>query len=298
MLTKTLKTVLQEDLPVLFLLIGWTREYSGSELVIGAHEWLQANPSDNWEAKAFLADTRTNKVACGIGHGAVECERLHVVFVSRDPADKQRKIVGVYGAADVDMSLGYPRASTRFALLLPVESRPVLKLWPGDQGVRRWASRAGGRGTEHASLLKWFQRFRRALKVKEQARVPGRGLDDQTYSDLEAVEGVIRTRLVKHRSREVRLRDAKIAHALDQYGVEGLTCEVPGCGFNFVKQYGPLGNGFAHVHHKLPLSKTSKSGQKVRLEDLAIVCANCHAMIHRYGDSRALDEIGIKMRSR
>ena len=57
-----------------------------------------------------------------------------------------------------------------------------------------------------------------------------------------------------------------------------LSCEV--CKFDFVSLYGELGNGFCEVHHKNPLSKVAKETQ-TKLEDLAIVCSNCHRMIHR-----------------
>ena len=36
-----------------------------------------------------------------------------------------------------------------------------------------------------------------------------------------------------------------------------LLCEVPGCGFDFETRYGRIGRGFAHVHHKIPLSRAA-----------------------------------------
>ncbi|EOW9267990.1 HNH endonuclease [Vibrio cholerae] len=36
------------------------------------------------------------------------------------------------------------------------------------------------------------------------------------------------------------------------------------------------------AHHIIPLSELcSVDGSKTRLEDLAIVCSNCHRMLHR-----------------
>jgi hypothetical protein len=46
--------------------------------------------------------------------------------------------------------------------------------------------------------------------------------------------------------------------------------------------------GYAHVHHLRPLSE-ARGSVTTRLEDLAIVCANCHAIIHRDGACRPLD---------
>ena len=102
-----------------------------------------------------------------------------------------------------------------------------------------------------------------------------------------AVEGEQQRRLVIHRHREMSLRRAK----LDAFRREHdgrLFCEVPGCGFNFEMVYGEIGSGFAEVHHLTPLGEC---GQPISttLADLAVVCANCHRMIHRNNDCRALE---------
>ncbi|WP_422110022.1 hypothetical protein [Bradyrhizobium elkanii] len=39
----------------------------------------------------------------------------------------------------------------------------------------------------------------------------------------------------------------------------------------------------------MPLHKAPKEGRQVLLKDLAIVCANCHAMIHTGGQCRPLE---------
>jgi 5-methylcytosine-specific restriction enzyme A len=112
----------------------------------------------------------------------------------------------------------------------------------------------------------------------------GGNADEDSDSDLTGVEGILRVSLIHHRSRERMLRAAKIRQALR----EGkLLCEVPGCGFDFEARYGSLGTGFAHVHHILPVAAMD-GPTPVQLEDLSIVCANCHAMIHRGGECRPL----------
>ncbi len=105
--------------------------------------------------------------------------------------------------------------------------------------------------------------------------------------ELRALEGVVQYRIVRHRSRERTLRDAKLGFAIER---GPLRCEVPGCGFDFAAKYGPLGEGYAQVHHRTPLS-SSDTVVETTLSDLAIVCANCHAMIHLGGESRALDSL-------
>jgi predicted HNH restriction endonuclease len=47
-------------------------------------------------------------------------------------------------------------------------------------------------------------------------------------------------------------------------------------------KYGSLGSGFSEVHHLRPLSQR-KSNEPTRLEELSIVCSNCHRMLHRKG---------------
>jgi 5-methylcytosine-specific restriction enzyme A len=109
--------------------------------------------------------------------------------------------------------------------------------------------------------------------------------DDPEYT---AYEGEQRKLYVLHRRRESSLRRKKIQAALIDSGGH-LKCEVLGCGFDFKLRYGKIGDGFAHVHHKMPLSEMSPEGQKISLKELAIVCANCHAMIHVGGKCRPLE---------
>jgi hypothetical protein len=67
-----------------------------------------------------------------------------------------------------------------------------------------------------------------------------------------------------------------------------LSCEV--CKFDFVSLYGDLGKGFCEVHHKNPLAEVDNETQ-TSLEDLAIVCANCHRMIHRSQPMMSIEQI-------
>ena len=103
-------------------------------------------------------------------------------------------------------------------------------------------------------------------------------------------EGQQRDRFIRHRHREARLREAKISeHAKRNAG--RLPCEVPNCCFDFEATYGDLGRQFAHVHHLKPLAEADADGYMTTLADMAVVCANCHAMIHRGGDCRPLKDV-------
>jgi predicted HNH restriction endonuclease len=102
-----------------------------------------------------------------------------------------------------------------------------------------------------------------------------------------AEEGRIQKRLSVHRSRERSLRAAKLAAAIAKSPDGHLRCEVPGCGFDFEAVYGKLGAGFAEVHHLRPLAQMD-GPVETTLGDLAVVCANCHRMIHLGGECRKM----------
>jgi 5-methylcytosine-specific restriction protein A len=108
--------------------------------------------------------------------------------------------------------------------------------------------------------------------------------------ELEGFERAARLRFILHRRREAKLRQGKIREVLKANDGK-LVCEVRNCGFDFSARYGQLGSGYAQVHHKEPLSDAPPQGRRVTLQDLAIVCANCHVMIHRGGECRALDDL-------
>jgi predicted HNH restriction endonuclease len=113
---------------------------------------------------------------------------------------------------------------------------------------------------------------------------------DPEADQLGFIEGERLAWFTSHRRREYKLREAKIKEALKSNSGR-LLCEVPGCGFDFVERYGVLGEGFAHVHHLAPLGGAPDDGFAVTLQDLAIVCPNCHAMIHRGGKCRPLEPL-------
>lgn len=61
----------------------------------------------------------------------------------------------------------------------------------------------------------------------------------------------------------------------------GTTCQA--CALSFPDRYGKIGKGFIEAHHLKPIGKL-KEGEKVEYDiasDFAVLCANCHRMIHR-----------------
>ena len=105
---------------------------------------------------------------------------------------------------------------------------------------------------------------------------------DVDIHTVAATEG--RRRLVLHLQRErnqtVVLNKKKQAASLD--------CEV--CGFSFGRAYGSAAGDYCEVHHLLPLSKVEHT-TRTRLEDVAILCANCHRVVHLQNPPYTLNQV-------
>jgi predicted HNH restriction endonuclease len=114
--------------------------------------------------------------------------------------------------------------------------------------------------------------------VVDRQKSPAPQIDEDEWDDeglLEAPEGRLQMRKHFVRERNRRLVDCKRTQSLKKYG--RLACEV--CDFDFSEHYGERGDGFIECHHTKAISAL-KEGQRTKLEDLALVCSNCHRMIH------------------
>ncbi len=72
-------------------------------------------------------------------------------------------------------------------------------------------------------------------------------------------------------------------------------CDV--CGFDFHKAYGKQGYRYIEAHHTFPVSEL-KRGQKTKLEDIALVCSNCHRMLHKRRPWITMDWLGELIKQR
>ncbi len=101
-------------------------------------------------------------------------------------------------------------------------------------------------------------------------------------------------RLVSHlkRERNRAVVEAKKAAVLNSKG--NLSCEV--CGFDFSSFYGSLGVGFCEVHHLNPLSGSDEF-VTTTLADLAVLCSNCHRIIHRSDPMLSVAELSEVVRN-
>jgi len=99
---------------------------------------------------------------------------------------------------------------------------------------------------------------------------------DIETEDISAREGTVSARQHLHRERNRAIVAAKRHQVILATGK--LACSV--CNFDFNKFYGEIGTDFCEVHHLRPLADANGEVE-TRLDDLAVVCSNCHRMIHR-----------------
>lgn len=289
MISASAKTALTKEIPILFAYVGWATYYDGTEAIRGTFQWLKRNPKSNWEANAF-SKADDGYFYCRPGRGSLSSvPSLHVLLVARDPLDHELKVVGFYAAATVVDNSAWPQVRTKNAMRFPIAGRPIVSGWPVGRGIRRWAGRGSGQGSYHHSLRRVFDRLKNRI-------ISGRSLAERMNSsepvdvELEGFDGKAKLLFLKHRKREARLRRAKLREVLNRNSGR-LVCEVPKCKFDFMKRYGALGAGYAQVHHRKPLAAAPKNGQRTKLKDLAVVCANCHVMIHKGGVCRPLNSL-------
>jgi 5-methylcytosine-specific restriction enzyme A len=91
-----------------------------------------------------------------------------------------------------------------------------------------------------------------------------------------------------HRSLE---RDSSIAKKAKETRlnlVNELRCDV--CNFSFSDTYGILGNGFIEAHHTIPVSEL-KGVRKTTIKEIALVCSNCHRMLHKGERSLSVEKL-------
>jgi hypothetical protein len=117
------------------------------------------------------------------------------------------------------------------------------------------------------------------------------GLEDAAIYDgskqhEEYAEGIRRLREIFFFSRN----QALVQTARKHYG---LACQA--CGFDFASMYGALGDGYIECHHLSPLSERPEEEWTEslcsRLEDVTILCSNCHRMVHRRQPALSIKEL-------
>lgn len=166
------------------------------------------------------------------------------------------------------------------AVLLPVEKRELII----PRAVK------GGIGQSNV----WFADKKESQEIVNRvlALINGEAPDLPDVDQSKSIEEG-NPRLVAHlrRERNTAIVKAKKAAVLKATGK--LCCEV--CGFDFKEFYGELGEGFCEVHHLQPLSKADGK-INTELNDLAVICSNCHRIIHRSDPMPSIEKLSKSLR--
>ncbi|WP_161600328.1 HNH endonuclease [Pseudomonas mandelii] len=83
--------------------------------------------------------------------------------------------------------------------------------------------------------------------------------------------------MTKHRRRERANGVSKLLKSERFFQTKKLECEA--CGVDFYALYGTQGFRVIECHHQIPLAHANHKG-KTNVEDLALLCANCHRLAH------------------
>ena len=162
---------------------------------------------------------------------------------------------------------------------------------PGHEGA---GMTRGGKGDRDV----WDAFSKQPARLAELAAAIREGVGEVEPGDLGAEdagaeEGGLLVGIHSRRERDAGLARKKKA-AVDK-ATGALACEV--CGFDFAATYGALGEGFAECHHVRPLH-TLPTKRRTSLADLAIVCANCHRMLHRVKPFGTLESLRTVLAAR
>lgn len=102
-------------------------------------------------------------------------------------------------------------------------------------------------------------------------------IEEDELSEADQVrEGKVLYKLHKVRERNAKIVALKKAQAISTNN--GLFCEA--CVFSFQEYYGDIGRNFIECHHIRPLAE-ARHDRNTSLDDLALVCSNCHRMLHK-----------------
>jgi len=114
--------------------------------------------------------------------------------------------------------------------------------------------------------------------------------DNQSFDDS-VIAGQMLYKLHKLRERNPKTVKRKKEQTFSLYGK--LSCEI--CAFAFETFYGTIGTGFIECHHLTRLSNF-KVSTATTLDSLALVCSNCHIMLHRKIDTVTVQDLKMMIK--
>jgi hypothetical protein len=157
------------------------------------------------------------------------------------------------------------------ALLLPLQIRR-----PEQQRHSRTVGKAE---YQNSQLEAWSRRFTAIVL----SLMPWETIEDSVDVNPEGLPEGACARVEVNRYERSRVNRANCIEIL------GDSCKA--CGFNFGRAYGPIGLGFIHVHHIVPVSELGSKYIVDPGKDLVPLCPNCHAMAHQRKPPLGIDEL-------
>lgn len=88
----------------------------------------------------------------------------------------------------------------------------------------------------------------------------------------------------------VRERNRDLAETLKEEALQSASYECRVCGLRPYDLYGEAGRAALECHHIVPLAELDGESE-TRLDDLALVCACCHRVLHAVCEPRSIDDL-------
>lgn len=107
-------------------------------------------------------------------------------------------------------------------------------------------------------------------------------------------EGRIVERRHKYRERNAEVIKIAKQNFKNKHGGR-LFCQI--CEFDFGATYGKLGRDFIEGHHIIPVSNM-EVGDTTNPNDIAILCSNCHRMVHIKRPWLGMDELSMLLKNK
>lgn len=281
------------------------RDYDSQALAGAAFSYLAGNPAPLSRKELHGGEAETAPVLRALGFEIVEraeSERDPGAPSRRNPAWNREELILAlelyhrHGGADPGPS--HPDVTALSDALKAMAVEQGLATFRNPQGVAMklmnfrsmdptFVSK-GGAGLKKIGKLDrvvWEEFFGRPLDLTLAAELIRAELDDtdgepeQLLSDESEYVG--REGRLHYRTHLSRERDRRLVVLRKQYAMrqhKRLACEA--CDFDFGAVYGPRGLGYVEAHHVNAVREMEEDAA-TRFEDLMLLCANCHRIVHR-----------------
>lgn len=284
---------------------GWTRPAPDRLGPIGEGTYVQENGFglEDWNFNLQLAQHEYVYGYAYYNPSASKADgQFQIAFVTY--VGQKWRLVGFYLDAEY-CAEGGPKSRT----LLNAKRRDLLALKSANSLGRPWArlnpAQLIDKLKDEAEFLHWKVHVKNVIALSQPVVIPKRlfpstnyhmtrptGVSAAMFKSLRSLgsraalpeeddeigfpEG--REYYLQHRARErnpnvVRAAKAKFLQDHGRY-----VCQC--CRFNFEDVYGKIGRGFIEAHHITPV-RDLQPGSMTKVADIALVCSNCHRMLHR-----------------